>query len=188
MGQRYETAARRCNIALTFALQSDVPQILGDPLTVERVVAKLQHNALKFTSESGCVTLWTGTDNEAIVVPVEDTGPGIAAAALSGLFQKFRRATENGYHEGMGLDLFITKELVEAYGGQIDVKSTLGQGICFSVRLPLASVLPTVGEGRKPCAHADGHGSKKISAVKAEGRQSERGAVPRFYSHASEAG
>ena len=128
-------------------MQSDLPQILGDPLTVERVVAKLQHNALKFTSESGCVTLWTGTDNEAIVVPVEDTGPGVAAAPLFDPFKKFRRATENSYHEGMGFGLFITKELVEAHGGQIDVKSTLEQGNCFSVRLPSGSVLSTVGEG-----------------------------------------
>jgi len=147
VGQRYETEASRCNIALTFALQSDLPQILGDPLALERVVTNLLHNALKFTPESGRVTLRTRADNGAIVVAVEDTGPGITAAALSGLFQKFRRATENGYHEGTGLGLFITKELVEAHGGQIDVKSTLGQGSCFSVRLPLASVLPTVGEG-----------------------------------------
>ena len=146
VGQRYATEARRRHIALTFALQSDLPQILGDPLALERVITNLLHNALKFTPESGCVTLRTRADNGAIVVAVEDTGPGIAAAALSDLFQKFRRATANGYHEGMGLGLFISKELVEAHGGHIDVKSTLGQGSCFSVRLPLGSVSPTAGE------------------------------------------
>lgn len=145
VGQRYETEARRCNIALTFALQSDLPQILGDPLALERVVTNLLHNALKFTPESGSVTLRTRADNGAIVVAVEDTGPGIAEAALSDLFQKFRRATANGHHEGMGLGLFITKELVEAHGGHIDVKSTLGQGSCFSVSLPPGSVSPTAG-------------------------------------------
>ncbi len=151
VGQRYETEARRRNIALTFALQSDLPQILGDPLALERVVTNLLHNALKFTPESGCVTLRTRADDGAIVVAVEDTGPGIAEAALSDLFKKFRRATKNGYHEGMGLGLFISKELVEAHGGHIDVKSTLGQGSCFSVCLPLGSVTPTV---RAPENHA----------------------------------
>ena len=151
VGQRYETEARRRNIVLTFALQPDLPQILGDPLALERVVTNLLHNALKFTPESGCVTLRTRADDGAIVVAVEDTGPGIAEAALSDLFQKFRRATKNGYHEGMGLGLFISKELVEAHGGHIDVKSTLGQGSCFSVCLPLGSVTPTV---RAPENHA----------------------------------
>ena len=145
VGQRYEIEARRRNIVLTFALQPDLPQILGDPLALERVVTNLLHNALKFTPESGCVTLRTCADDGAIVVPVEDTGPGIAEAALSDLFQKFRRGTKNGYHEGMGLGMFISKELVEAHGGHIDVKSTLGEGSCFSVCLPLGSVTPTVG-------------------------------------------
>ena len=93
------------------------------------------------------MTLRTRVDDEAVVVAVENTGPGLAAAALSDLFPKFRRATENGYHEGMGLGLFLANELVEAHGGHIDVKSTLGQRSCFSVRLPLGSVPPTVGEG-----------------------------------------
>ena len=72
----------------------------------------------------------------------------------------------------MGLGLLITKELVEAHGGQIDVKSTLGQGSCFSVRLPFGSVLPTVGEGesRAPTRMVM---AEEISVVKAEGRQSE---------------
>ncbi len=151
VGQRYETEARRRNIALTFALQPDLPQILDDPLALERVVTNLLHKALKFTPEAGCVTLRTRTDDEAVVVAVVDTGPGIAAAALSDLFQKIRRATTNGYQEGMGLGLFISKELVEAHSGHIDVKSTLGQGSCFSVRLPLGLVPPTVGA---PESHA----------------------------------
>ena len=126
VGQRYETEARRCNIVRTFALQSDLPRILGDPRALERVVTNLLHGAPKFTPESGCVTLRQRIDCSCRGGYGTDTGPGIAEAALSDLFQKFRRATANGYLEGMGLGLFITKELVEAHCGHIDVKSMLG--------------------------------------------------------------
>ena len=100
----------------------------------------LLHNALRFTPELGHITLQTRLQNEPdghIVAAIRDIGPGIASDALPDLFFKFRRATANGYQEGTGLGLFITKELVEAHAGWIQVKSTLGEGSCFSVCLPI---------------------------------------------------
>ena len=69
-----------------------------------------------------------------------DTGPGIAAEELPFLFEKYHRAVATQQREGVGLGLFIVKALVEAHGGQIVAKSTLGSGTCFAVFLPIPSI------------------------------------------------
>jgi PAS domain S-box-containing protein len=139
--ERHEAMARRRRLTLAQELPEDLPLIMGDPLALERVFANLVHNALKFTPETGRVTIaarqWT---NGAIGVMVEvrDTGPGIAQAEFPSLFVKYHRATTTRHQEGTGLGLFIVKTLVEAHGGRVEVESRLGSGTCFRVLLPEA--------------------------------------------------
>jgi signal transduction histidine kinase len=134
--QRYEAEAHRREITLNFNLTQELSPFEGDPLALERVFTNLLHNALKFTPQSGCVTLSAERSNSEVAVSVTDTGCGIALEELPQIFQRYRRTVANRHQEGTGLGLFIVKALVEAHGGRVEVASMLGQGSCFTVFLP----------------------------------------------------
>ena len=72
------------------------------------------------------------------VIEVSDSGPGIDPKKLPTLFQKFNRVEITERQEGVGLGLYIVKELVGAQGGHVQAASVPGEGSCFSVVLPLA--------------------------------------------------
>jgi len=112
--------------------------IAGDPLALERVFANLMDNALRFTPELGRVRVSSAWRNSEVVVAVADTGPGVAPEEIPGLFEKYQRAAASQHRKGSGLGLFIVKALVEAHRGRVEVESTLGNGSCFSVFLPIA--------------------------------------------------
>jgi signal transduction histidine kinase len=137
--QQYEPETRRQQILFRCRFAKNLPRIQGDALALERVFTNLVTNALKFTPPKGRVTLSSTRQGAAIVVTVADTGPGMPPEEIPLLFQKYRRSTQSKAYEGVGLGLFITKTLIDAHGGHVEVESTLGQGTCFSVYLPVMS-------------------------------------------------
>jgi signal transduction histidine kinase len=138
IGQHYEIEARRRRISLVFSLQPELPAVQGNLVALERVVANLIHNALKFTPEHGRVTISSSRTAHEIVASVSDTGLGIASEDIPLLFEKYRRIEHTEMQEGSGLGLFIVKALVEAHRGRIEVQSALNQGARFSIMLPLS--------------------------------------------------
>jgi signal transduction histidine kinase len=140
VGQHYEIEARRRHIMLSFSLQPETPPVQGNLVALERVMSNLIHNALKFTPEHGCITISSSRTAHDVIASISDTGPGIAQEDIPILFEKYRRIEHAETHEGNGLGLFIVKALVEAHGGRVEVQSTIHQGACFSVILPLAQV------------------------------------------------
>jgi signal transduction histidine kinase len=89
-----------------------------------------------------------GGESHAFVrVAVRDEGPGIPPAALSHLFERFYRVpgieVQRGERQGLGLGLYISRQLIERHGGQLDVASKVGQGSTFSFTLPLADSAPS---------------------------------------------
>jgi signal transduction histidine kinase len=127
--------ARRKGLVVDLA---DAPPItlLGDEGQLERVMANLLANAVKFTPGGGRVTVATRAENGCVEVAIQDTGRGIPAAELPYLFEKYRRVREAKRTEGTGLGLSIVKTIVEAHGGQIRVESAAGAGSTFIVCLP----------------------------------------------------
>lgn len=116
-----------------------------DPLVVrateeglDRIWVNLVGNAVKYTPPGGSITVSAQRlDGQAQVI-VSDTGIGIPVESLPHLFEEFYRAPNAKKMEvGTGLGLAIVKDLVERYGGRIQVQSTLGQGATFTVTLPL---------------------------------------------------
>lgn len=113
--------------------------VMGDRIELRRVITNLLGNALKFT-DTGSVTARLSVNNmnftsSAIVLEIEDTGPGIAIADQPKLFESF--ITGSHRRSGSGLGLHLSRQIVEAHQGQITVKSDVGKGSIFTVCLPL---------------------------------------------------
>ena len=124
------------------AVQTRLPEgelaLRMDPHHIGRVLANLIGNALKFTPAGGTVRVSAGVEGAGdVLVEVADDGPGIAAEEQPKLFQRFGQL-EAGRRRGggTGLGLWIAKQLVEAHGGTIGVRSTPGKGATFYFRLP----------------------------------------------------
>ncbi|MBK1645165.1 hypothetical protein CKO25_11005 [Thiocapsa imhoffii] len=117
----------------------EVPQfILGDPTRLRQVLINLINNAIKFT-ETGEVELRVTLDRSELGFQVRDTGIGMDAETLARLFQPFTQADESitRQYGGTGLGLMISKELVHAMNGRLEVESAVGEGSCFHFQLPL---------------------------------------------------
>ena len=118
----------------------DVPDELmvnGDADKLQRALANLLANGIKFSEPGDAVKLSAVAEGEWVVLRVQDEGRGIDAEHLPRVFDRFFR-TESGDSDdaGFGLGLAIAKNVVELQGGAVEVESTLGVGSTFSVRMP----------------------------------------------------
>ncbi|MEW5774525.1 MAG: ATP-binding protein [Thermodesulfobacteriota bacterium] len=128
---------RKKRLEFANSIPEDLPAILGDRDRVIQVLVNLISNAVKFTP-SGAIRLSAGTDEDRVVVRVEDTGVGIAPEYQDRIFEKFRQAgdTLTDKPKGTGLGLAICKQIVEHHGGRIWVRSAPGAGSTFFFTLP----------------------------------------------------
>lgn len=125
--------------ALTFQVQMPVHPIdaYADPDHLERILSNLLSNAFKFTPAGGIVRLSVAGDVATASIAVRDSGPGIAAAELPRIFERFHRAhdsTGDG-QPGTGIGLALARELTELHGGSLEVASEEGFGSTFTVNL-----------------------------------------------------
>ncbi len=109
-----------------------------DKSRIEQVFVNLVSNALKYAPGKE-ISVSLMKKNDHVLFVVEDQGAGISADKLPFIFDRFVRATSSRNISGLGLGLFISKQVVEAHGGSIRVESELGQGARFIVELPLKS-------------------------------------------------
>jgi signal transduction histidine kinase len=126
------------NVALTSALDPDLPAIDADCRRLEQVLSNLISNAIKFTQPGGEVEVGARRLDGDVRFWVKDTGDGIPADEISEIFKKYGQATSGKLSEikGSGLGLVICKLITEAHGGKISVESDVGKGSTFSVELP----------------------------------------------------
>jgi len=138
--ERFTPAASAAGVQLSVHASSRLPPLLGDGDRLAQVFINLVDNALKFTPAGGTITLRAAHDRAELHVSVSDTGKGIPAEALPHVFERFYRADlarSGGERHGFGLGLAIAKEIIEAHGGRISVRSAEGRGTAFIVHLPL---------------------------------------------------
>lgn len=114
--------------------------VQGDPERVQQILINILANAVKFTPPGGRVTLFAETEaSDAVQLCVSDSGPGIPPEMLHRIFEPFRQLRERPPgSDGVGLGLAIGRTLARASGGDVTVKSVLGEGATFIVRLPRA--------------------------------------------------
>jgi hypothetical protein len=112
-----------------------------DRLRIEQVVSNLISNSMKYAAGKPIQVL-LGPGSDSVVLEVRDSGPGIAEAELSRIFERFERAASARHYGGMGLGLYVARQITEAHGGSIVARNLPNGGACFVVRLPLAPPRP----------------------------------------------
>jgi PAS domain S-box-containing protein len=138
VAERCAAEAQRsgCRVDLAIA-----PEVTGhwDGGRLEQVVENLLGNAFKY-GQGRPIHVEVKRDGASAVLVVRDEGIGIEAEALPRIFDKFERAASARHHGGLGLGLYIVKQIVDGHGGSIRATSEPGHGATFEVRLPLRAV------------------------------------------------
>ncbi|MBI2952929.1 MAG: GAF domain-containing sensor histidine kinase [Chloroflexi bacterium] len=130
-----EVAPRRDDFRLETLHSAMV--VRADAACLERILENLISNALKFSREGIPVTIRLESRVDQAVIHVEDQGVGITQEELPHIFDRFYRVKSSPTKEGVGLGLFIVKNLVEAHGGTVWAVSEVGKGTTVSFTLPL---------------------------------------------------
>jgi two-component system, OmpR family, sensor kinase len=131
--------ADAAGVALQFAAPENSIDVEGDPKRLTQLLVNLLDNAIKYTPSGGSARLALSEVDSFAVIEVTDTGRGIPASALPNIFERFYRQTDprDSRVTGFGLGLAISKWIVDAHGGSIQVESKEGKGSRFTVKLPL---------------------------------------------------
>lgn len=128
-----EFKAAKCKLSV-YASKSLI--VRGDPFRLEQVLVNLLSNALKYAAGKP-IEIQTFTDDDLVKLVIKDSGMGISSEKLEKIFDRYERAGSHRNISGLGLGLFIVKEIVTQHDGRVYVDSELGKGSSFTVELPL---------------------------------------------------
>ncbi|NEO62603.1 MAG: response regulator [Moorea sp. SIO4G2] len=128
------------NHQLVFTSQGELREALWDERLLRHIFSNLLTNAIKYSPTGGTVQFELIAQTECVIFRIQDQGMGIPPEDQPQLFEPFHRASNVGTIPGSGLGLAIVKQCVEAHGGEISLKSQLGEGTTFTVSLPLIMV------------------------------------------------
>ncbi|MDB6152972.1 MAG: putative Histidine kinase, partial [Chthoniobacteraceae bacterium] len=143
--------AEKKQIRMVFVADAILPTLLIDPGKLDQVLYNLLTNAVKFSYPHTEISVRLTRESEHAVITVTDQGQGIPAAELEKLFKPFSRTRvrSTGGEASTGLGLSIVHRIVEGHHGTVSVKSVVGKGSSFEVRLPL--IEPAGGANSSSC-------------------------------------
>lgn len=139
--KQYERAAQEKQLVLVTEILEGDFIAHADPLRVKQIVSNLVENAIKYTKQ-GCVTVRlaqsSDTNNQFLVIEVEDSGIGIADEHIKSIYQPFVQVDQSlqRKYRGIGMGLTIVKNLVSLMNGRIEIDSELNRGSVFTVTIP----------------------------------------------------
>jgi signal transduction histidine kinase len=136
----FSSVALSGHITLVMDNESDWPSAVIDPQRFEQALTNVVGNAVKFTPSGGTVKVGVHSDHESVRISVSDSGMGIHTDDIERIFDRFyraRNAVETAV-KGSGLGLAIAKAMIEAQHGQLQVRSTAGNGSTFTMSFPIA--------------------------------------------------
>jgi two-component system, chemotaxis family, CheB/CheR fusion protein len=151
-------------VCLEQSIKPPLPPILGDPIRLQQVASNLLSNAIKFTPAGGRVDVLLRTIGAWVEFVVRDSGAGMSADFLPRVFNRFEQEQNisTGHRGGLGLGLSIVRNLVELHGGTVRAESAgKGQGATFTVRLPVAAILPAPADQTPQRSTSDGQPSSE---------------------------
>jgi signal transduction histidine kinase len=128
--------------SLDLVLEGDEFAVVqGDPLFLRQALVNLLHNAVKYSPVGGTIAVRVYRNTDAVIVEIEDSGPGVPLEDRARIFDRFYRVDKARWREsgGAGLGLSITKWVVEAHSGKIRLESGLKEGCLFRIELPPAT-------------------------------------------------
>jgi two-component system NtrC family sensor kinase len=129
--------AKLQNIPVHFELDEALPAVKGNSAQLEQSIMNIVFNAIEAMPDGGKLTISTrrdGTQKHEVVVEIQDTGPGISQKNLPYIFEPF--FSTKGEAKGVGLGLSVVYGIIRDHQGNITVKSEVGKGACFTIRLP----------------------------------------------------
>ena len=136
--ERLSVQAERSKLTISLDCPPKLPRVRVDKPRLGQVLMNLLHNAIKFTSPGGSITLSARAQENAILFCVQDTGQGIPADDLPRVFERFYKTDPARSTGGTGLGLAVARHLVEAHEGRIWVESVEGEGSAFCFTIPIA--------------------------------------------------
>ena len=123
--------------ACTFSVKTEGTFIIrADRYRLEQAIVNLLLNAPKYGAGKP-VEFSVSCEDKKVKIICRDYGIGIPPAKLDKIFERFERAVTSKNVSGLGLGLYITRQIIEAHGGSVRVESVLGEGATFSVELPI---------------------------------------------------
>ncbi len=134
--ERLRDAATGAACELSLIADAPIPG-LGDRLRIEQILTNLVSNAMKYGAGKP-IEVTAARDADSAIFGVRDWGPGIPESELSRIFERFERAASTRHYGGMGLGLYVARQITEAHGGRITAANAPSGGALFTVRLPLA--------------------------------------------------
>jgi signal transduction histidine kinase len=162
-------SARDKGIALDFEIEGRLPDVWADPTRIRQILIILVDNAIKFTPSHGTIKVKgrrLEADSGVVVIEVADSGCGISAEKTELIFERLFQVSDPAMaaRKGLGLGLYICKELVSRQGGKIWATSVPGEGSTFSITMPVFS-LPNL---LAPAFRKDNYGEIQITLVLTE--------------------
>jgi two-component system, cell cycle sensor histidine kinase DivJ len=179
--------AAEAGVALEKTPTSALPEMIADKRALNQILLNLLSNAIRFTDRGGTVTVGASSDAGHITFVVEDDGVGINEDDLARVGEPYfqARASYDRRHGGTGLGLSIVKGLVRLHGGEMDIRSRVGEGTRVSVCLPLdcergrkVNEQAPVGPAVSVTSYLAGQASNKVSARAASSAVRQQGSVP----------
>jgi signal transduction histidine kinase len=161
--------------ALSWNYSPDLPLIKTDGEKLRYILQNLINNAIKFTVEGAiAVSADYFPEKHEMLFSVSDTGIGIPYRARELIFEKFAQgdSSDNRPHEGAGLGLYIVKKFTELLGGKVAVKSEIGKGSCFTVKIPAETSLAPRASARPETDHSFNQSGQRKLLVSNERRSS----------------
>ncbi|HEX5235462.1 MAG TPA: ATP-binding protein [Silvibacterium sp.] len=143
---RHKEEARKKKVELNVRAMEDLADIDADRRAVRSIFDNLLSNAIRYSAPGGSVFVEAKEIKDGVQFFVRDTGRGIEAERLSGIFGRFTGGSGEGKGAGTGLGLALVRRLTESLGGQVSVESRMGQGTTFSFTLPTSALMT----GRHP--------------------------------------
>lgn len=137
--ERFRTLASRSGVEIAVNIGDNTANFSADQARFEQVLSNLVANSIKAMSDGGKIELNAATHDGKVRIRVKDDGPGIQAAHLPHLFERFYKVDSSRSSDGSGLGLAISRHIVQLHGGEISVTSTPGVGTAFSILMPAAS-------------------------------------------------